>query len=102
MPTSCAQIKANAAARAIAANVSDPARTPAAVPYGVDLSITSAYWFTSSTSFADPAAAIARSGLGISMHERPLGLAYNLRRGSGGDRRLDCFSPKLRNVRFDA
>lgn len=37
------------------------ARTPAAVPYAVGLYITSAYWFTASTSFADPAVTIARS-----------------------------------------
>jgi glycerol uptake facilitator-like aquaporin len=36
-------------------------RTPAAVPYAVGLYITSAYWFTASTSFANPAVAIARS-----------------------------------------
>ena len=37
------------------------ARTPAAVPYAVGLYITAAYWFTASTSFANPAVAIARS-----------------------------------------
>jgi glycerol uptake facilitator-like aquaporin len=37
------------------------ARTPAAIPYAVGLYITSAYWFTASTSFANPAVAIARS-----------------------------------------
>ncbi|RZN13305.1 aquaporin family protein [Bradyrhizobium genosp. SA-3] len=36
-------------------------RTPAAVPYAVGLYITSAYWFTSSTSFANPAVTIARA-----------------------------------------
>jgi len=36
-------------------------RTPAAVPWLVGLTITAAYWFTSSTSFANPAVAIARS-----------------------------------------
>lgn len=34
---------------------------PAAVPYAVGLYITSAYWFTASTSFANPAVTIARS-----------------------------------------
>ena len=34
---------------------------PSAVPAGVALYITSAYWFTSSTSFANPAISIARS-----------------------------------------
>jgi glycerol uptake facilitator-like aquaporin len=37
------------------------ARTPAAAPYAVALYITSAYWFTASTSFANPAVTIARS-----------------------------------------
>ncbi len=37
------------------------ARTPAAAPYAVGLYITSAYWFTASTSFANPAVTIARS-----------------------------------------
>jgi glycerol uptake facilitator-like aquaporin len=36
-------------------------RTPASIPYAVGLYITSAYWFTSSTSFANPAVTIARS-----------------------------------------
>ena len=37
------------------------ARSPSAIPYAVGLYITSAYWFTVSTSFANPAATIARS-----------------------------------------
>jgi glycerol uptake facilitator-like aquaporin len=37
------------------------ARTPSAVPVAVGLYITAAYWFTASTSFANPAVAIARS-----------------------------------------
>jgi glycerol uptake facilitator-like aquaporin len=37
------------------------ARTPSAVPVAVGLYITSAYWFTASTSFANPAVTIARS-----------------------------------------
>ena len=37
------------------------ARTPTAVPYAVGLYITSAYWFTASTSFANPAVTIARA-----------------------------------------
>jgi glycerol uptake facilitator-like aquaporin len=37
------------------------ARSPAAAPYAVGLYITSAYWFTASTSFANPAVTIARS-----------------------------------------
>lgn len=37
------------------------ARAPAATPYAVGLYITSAYWFTASTSFANPAVTIARA-----------------------------------------
>ena len=37
------------------------ARTPNAVAYAVGLYITAAYWFTSSTSFANPAVTLARS-----------------------------------------
>lgn len=37
------------------------ARNPGAVSYAVGLYITSAYWFTASTSFANPAVTIARS-----------------------------------------
>jgi glycerol uptake facilitator-like aquaporin len=37
------------------------ARAPASLPYAVGLYITSAYWFTASTSFANPAVTIARS-----------------------------------------
>jgi glycerol uptake facilitator-like aquaporin len=36
------------------------ARTPSATPYAVGLYITAAYWFTASTSFANPAVTIAR------------------------------------------
>jgi glycerol uptake facilitator-like aquaporin len=34
---------------------------PAAVPFAVGLWITAAYWFTASTSFANPAVTLARS-----------------------------------------
>jgi glycerol uptake facilitator-like aquaporin len=37
------------------------ARTPGAVAYAVGLYITAAYWFTASTSFANPAVTIARA-----------------------------------------
>jgi len=37
------------------------ARSPAAVPYAVGLYITAAYWFTASTSFANPAVTVARA-----------------------------------------
>ncbi len=36
-------------------------RTPAAIPYAVGLYVTAAYWFTASTSFANPAVTIARA-----------------------------------------
>jgi glycerol uptake facilitator-like aquaporin len=36
-------------------------RRPESVPYAVGLYITAAYWFTASTSFANPAVTIARS-----------------------------------------
>ena len=36
-------------------------RSPAAVPYAVGLVITAGYWWTSSTSFANPAVSVARS-----------------------------------------
>lgn len=37
------------------------ARTPSAIPTAVGLYITAAYWFTASTSFANPAVTIARA-----------------------------------------
>jgi glycerol uptake facilitator-like aquaporin len=37
------------------------ANVPATTPYAVGLYITSAYWFTASTSFANPAVTVARS-----------------------------------------
>ncbi|MBX9826496.1 MAG: aquaporin family protein [Xanthobacteraceae bacterium] len=37
------------------------AGTPASVPYAVGLYITAAYWFTASTSFANPAVTMARA-----------------------------------------
>ena len=37
------------------------ARTPTALPYAVGLYITAAYWFTASTSFANPAVTVARA-----------------------------------------
>lgn len=37
------------------------ARTPSAIPIAVGLYITAAYWFTASTSFANPAVTVARS-----------------------------------------
>jgi len=37
------------------------AKAPSAVPYAVGLYITAAYWFTASTSFANPSVTLARS-----------------------------------------
>ena len=62
------------------------ARTPAAVPYAVGLYITSAYWFTSSTSFANPAVTIARCAI------------RHLRR----HRSYRCRGVHCRTVRWDA
>lgn len=45
----------------IALILSTTRHTPASVPYAVAAYITGAYWFTSSTSFANPAVAIARA-----------------------------------------
>jgi len=49
---------------------------PDATPWVVGLYITSAYWFTASTSFANPAVTIARSlsdtFAGIAPHSAPL------------------------------
>ena len=58
------------------------ARTPAAVPYAVGLYITAAYWFTASTSFANPAVTIARS--------LPTPLPASLLQASGLYRRATC------------
>ena len=55
---------------------------PDAVPYAVGLFITAGYWFTSSTSFANPAVTIARSVTdtfaGIRPEDAPLFIAAQL------------------------
>lgn len=55
---------------------------PSAVPASVALYITAAYWFTSSTSFANPAITIARSlsnsFAGIAPHDVPAFVAAQL------------------------
>ena len=55
---------------------------PSAVPASVALYIVAAYWFTSSTSFANPAITIARSlsdtFAGIAPHDVPLFIAAQL------------------------
>jgi glycerol uptake facilitator-like aquaporin len=48
------------------------ARAPTAAPYAVGLYITSAYWFTASTSFANPAVTIARSPIHLQGLLRPV------------------------------
>ncbi len=51
------------------------ARSAEAVPYVVGLYITSCYWFTASTSFANPAVTIARSFSDTSTGMAPAGVA---------------------------
>lgn len=55
---------------------------PEAIPYAVGLFITAGYWFTSSTSFANPAVTIARSFsdtfAGIRPEDAPLFVAIQL------------------------
>lgn len=48
---------------------------PSAVPYAVGAYITAAYWFTASTSFANPAVTIARSATNTFAGIRPLDVA---------------------------
>jgi glycerol uptake facilitator-like aquaporin len=58
------------------------ARTPSATPYAVGLYITAAYWFTASTSFANPAVTIARAWsntfAGIAPADVPMFIAAQL------------------------
>lgn len=55
---------------------------PSAIPAGVALYITSAYWFTSSTSFANPAITLVRSltdtFAGIALPDMPLFIAAQI------------------------
>jgi glycerol uptake facilitator-like aquaporin len=60
------------------------ARTPAAVPYAVGLYITSAYWFTASTSFANPAVTLARSMSDTFAGIAPTGVAAFIAAQLGG------------------
>jgi glycerol uptake facilitator-like aquaporin len=77
------------------------ARTPAAVPYAVGLYITSAYWFTASTSFANPAVTLARSLSDTFAGIAPAGRRGLHRRATRGDDRgrdprpmaMECPSP---------
>jgi len=58
------------------------------VPASVGLYITAAYWFTSSTSFANPAITVARSltntFAGIAPHDAPLFIVAQLLGAAGG------------------
>ena len=47
-------------------------RRPAAVPFAVGAYITAAYWFTSSTSFANPAVTLARAASNTFAGIRPV------------------------------
>ena len=51
------------------------ARTPSATPYAVGLYITAAYWFTASTSFANPAVTLARGFSNTFAGIAPAGIA---------------------------
>lgn len=60
------------AALALVATVLGVARTrPAAVPFAVGAVITAGYWFTASTSFANPAATLARAATDTFAGVRP-------------------------------
>ncbi len=50
-------------------------RTPAATPYAVAAYITAAYWFTASTSFANPAVTLARAWTDTFAGIRPIDVA---------------------------
>jgi glycerol uptake facilitator-like aquaporin len=50
-------------------------KTPSAIPYAVGLYITAAYWFTASTSFANPAVTIARGLTNTFAGIAPAGIA---------------------------
>jgi glycerol uptake facilitator-like aquaporin len=50
-------------------------RQPAAVPYAVGAYITAAYWFTASTSFANPAVTLARAATNTFAGIRPADVA---------------------------
>lgn len=62
---------------------------PAAVAYAVALYIVAAYWFTASTSFANPAVTIARIALRYLRRHRAVRRSRLHRRATR--RRLDCF-----------
>jgi glycerol uptake facilitator-like aquaporin len=74
-----------------------------AVPYAVGLYITSAYWFTSSTSFANPAVTLARSFsdtfVGIQPGDVP---AFILAQLAGAAVAVPVFGWLLRSERSDA
>ena len=61
----------------------------AAIPYAVGLYITAAYWFTASTSFANPAVTIARALVGYVFRHRARRRAGVHRRAARGRRGCD-------------
>ena len=69
-------------------------RRPDAVPYAVGLYITAAYWFTASTSFANPAVTLARSATdtfaGIRPADAPAFIVAQLL-GAGSATALFCW-----------
>jgi glycerol uptake facilitator-like aquaporin len=56
---------------------------PVAVPFAVGLYITSAYWFTSSTSFANPAVTMARAATNTFAGIRPTSVRSSSRNSPG-------------------
>ena len=80
--------------------------SPATVPYAVGLFITAGYWFTSSTSFANPAVAIARGFTDTFSGIRPIDVPAFIAAGTGRRRprgaglRLAAETGKRRAVRI--
>jgi glycerol uptake facilitator-like aquaporin len=75
-------------------------RTPSAVPYAVASYITAAYWFTASTSFANPAVTIARAFsdtfAGIRPQDVPLFIAAQLAGALAATFLFRWLSPRVR------
>jgi glycerol uptake facilitator-like aquaporin len=75
-------------------------RTPSAVPYAVASYITAAYWFTASTSFANPAVTIARAFsdtfAGICPQDVPLFIAAQLAGALAATFLFRWLSPRVR------
>lgn len=66
------------------------ARSAAAVPFAVAAYITGAYWFTSSTSFANPAVTLARAATNTFAGIRPGRVDVFAGAAFGCDRRDGC------------